>query len=161
MGRAGRAMGWMIPAVLLSGIVVARGAASADPLAAAGTVTVRVADAGGKGVGAAHVGLFEAKRGGRAGLDVDGAAWTEGDVADAGADGLVVGSGGGTARQRPKPIQTAVTDGSGRATFTGVAAGSYVVVAHLKGDGMGRARVTVAGGGGGTSATLTLKPRVR
>jgi hypothetical protein len=159
--RACRVVWWVIPAALLTGIAVARGAASADPLAAAGTITVRVADAGGKAVGAAHVGLFEAKRGGRAVLDVGGAAWTDGDAADAGADGLAGGTGGGVPRERPKPIQTATTDASGRATFTGVAAGSYVVVGHLKGDGIGRARVTVAGGGGGTSATLTLRPRAR
>ena len=66
------------------------------------------------------------------------------------------GGAGAGKHHHPKPIAETTTDSDGKYSFTNVAAGSYNVVAMLKGTGAGHGEATVtAGGSVAVDITLT------
>lgn len=102
-------------------------AADAAPAKETGTVSGFVADANGKAVAGAQIGLVD-----RSQLPA------KGEKKKTAADDAK-----GDKPARPEPVAKAETDSEGKFTISSVPVGDYVVIARLKGVGNARGEVTV------------------
>ena len=160
-----RTLKWVTPVAVLALLFSLSNAASAQETEKkdTGSIAGTIMDKDGKPASGVQVRLFHPfERGQR------GAAAAK--AKEQNADPAAPADGGGAAQEkpdkaqkprkadRPKPVATATTDNDGKFTMTDVAAGKYVVLAMLRGQGHARQDVEVTAG---QAANVELKLKER
>lgn len=147
---------WTAPLVALALVLSFNAWAGAQESKETGSMSGTVVDKDGKPVEGANVRLMKPMQRGRGPADKQAAQGASAlQLAEKPAKPGKPDKGEpGKPGNRPKPVATATTDADGKFTMEDVAAGEYMVVAMVRGQGAARQPVTVKAG---ETATVELK----